>query len=90
MRLSLVATAFSVISLAACSSAPTTPSAPVQANQATATTSDAAASAQTPARKKCASTGSHLCMDTPDPTISSGLAGGLTNSTSNAGGGGPH
>ncbi len=93
MRLSLVVTALSVISLAACSSAPKVPSAPVQANQAAAPTSDATADAGQPrARKKYCNTGSRLCSDQPDadPTVGGGLAGGLSNATSNAGGGGPH
>lgn len=94
MRLSLVVTALSVISLAACSSAPKAPSAPVQANQATAPTSDATADAgqQAKPRKKYCNTGSRLCSDQPDadPTVGGGLASGLSNSTSNAGGGGPH
>lgn len=96
MRLSLVVTALSVISLAACSSAPKAPPAPVQANQATAPTSDATAAAGTDttqqprARKKYNNTGSRLPSESVDPSVSGELAGGLSNTTSNAGGGGPH
>jgi hypothetical protein len=93
MRLSLVVTALSVISLAACSSAPKAPAAPVQANQAAAP-SDATTADTTQARprKKYCNTGSRLCSDQPDadPTVGAGLAGGLSNATSNASGGGPH
>jgi len=94
MRLSLVVTALSVISLAACSSAPKAPSAPVQANQATATTSDSTADAsqQTRSRRKYCTTGSRLCSESPDadPTVGTGPAGGLSNTSTNANGGGPH
>ncbi len=96
MRLSLVVATLSVISLAACSSsAPKTPSTPVQANQAqaTATQGDTADASQQPRpRKKYCNTGSRLCSDQPDadPTVGAGLASGLSNSTSNAGGGSPH
>ena len=94
MRLSLVVTALSVISLAACSSAPKAPAAPVQANQATAPSDATAADTtqQAKPRKKYCNTGSRLCSDQPDadPTVGGGLAGGLSNSSSNASGGGPH
>lgn len=92
MRLSLVVTALSVISLAACSSAPKAPSATVQANQAAAPASDATADAgqQAKPRKKYMNTGSRLPSESADPSVGSDLAGGLSNTTSNAGGGGPH
>jgi len=91
MRLPLVLTALSVISLAACSSDPKA-TAPVRANQAT--TSDSTADASQPARprRKYCNTGSRLCTESPDvdPTVGTGPAGGLSNTTTNANGGGPH
>jgi len=93
MRLSLLVATLSLVSLAACSSAPTkAPSTPVQANQAQpAAQGDASANAEQPRpRRKYCNTGSRLCSDSPDTDPAAGMpASGLNNATTNASGGGP-
>jgi len=93
MRLSLLVATLSLVSLAACSSAPTNaPSTPVQANQAQpAAQGDASANAEQPRpRKKYLNTGSRLPTSSPDADPSLGMpASGLNNATTNASGGGP-
>ncbi len=96
MRLSLVVSAVSVLGLAACSAPPKAPAAPVQANQAAATTSDSTAAAtdssqnQPKPRRKYMNTGSRLPSESPDPSVGDAPAGGLNNSSTNAATGGPH
>jgi hypothetical protein len=89
MRLSLVVAALSVLSLAACESTPKAPATPVQANQAAPSDSAEAAQQVRPRRKYC-NTGSRLCSESVDPSVGTGPAGGLSNTTSNAAAGGPH
>jgi len=94
MRLSLVVTTLSILSLAACSSPPKAPAAPVQANQAAATTSDSTATTdssqdQPKPRRKYMNTGSRLPSESVDPSVGDGPAGGLNNSSTNAASNGP-
>ena len=97
MRLSLVVTTLSILSLAACSSPPKAPAAPVQANQAAATTSDSTATTPAatttqdapPTRRKYMNTGSRLPSESVDPSVGDGPAGGLNNSSTNAASNGP-
>jgi hypothetical protein len=94
MRLSLVVTALTAISLAACADVPKAPAAPVQANQAAATTDSSTAngdtSQQTRPKRKYSTTGSRLQTESPDPSVGGPPAGGLSNSSTNAASGGPH
>lgn len=103
MRLSILSATVSLVALtalAACSSAPKAPAAPVQANTAApaaqpaaqAATGDATTDTPAPrARRKYTNTGSRLPTESPDADPSIGMpASGLSNTTSNAGGGSPH